>query len=127
MKRISVLVADDNAFFRRQAIRFLRMQRSVGDVFEAGDGHDVVSFVKATPPDVVLLDLSMPGLTGFDILTALRQAAASMKVIIVSGLNENGYRNEVLRRGAFDVVPKDRFVERIPDVLARCVGPAGSD
>jgi len=118
-QRLSILIADDSIYFRQQAVRFLRERLEDSVIAEAADGKQVLALVEQALPDIVLLDLSMPGLTGFDVLPRLRDMPSGPAVIVVSGLSEDSYRQEVQRLGAMAVVPKKRFVDDIIGTIER--------
>lgn len=71
MSDLSVLVVDDEPLARRRMIRLLRKITWVGPVSEAGDFGDACSQITAAKPDILLLDIQMPGGSGFDVLAIL--------------------------------------------------------
>lgn len=119
MRKLSIVLADDNSYFREQAIRYLRTQANVGEIWEARDGEEAYSLTTEKTPDAVLLDLSMPGVSGINVLPRLVGLDPPPVVIVVSGLSEESYRDEVERLGASAVVPKSRFLSDIPGVLKK--------
>jgi DNA-binding NarL/FixJ family response regulator len=108
MAPITVLLVDDNAAFRRMAARYLE-ERSPGDVTVVGSvarGEDALVEAARLHPQVVLVDLRMPGLTGFETIPRLRRILPETGIIALSLLDSHGYRQAVLAVGADDFVAK---------------------
>lgn len=111
---LRILIVDDSRIFRsaiEDALAGLPGARVVGSVWS---GEKAVAFVRETPPDLVTLDLNMPGLGGLDTLSEIRRLNASrpeippVGVLLVSALTERGAAVTVegLSRGAFDFIRK---------------------
>jgi CheY-like chemotaxis protein len=99
-----VLVVDDEADFREVLQDFL-VDKGY-DVRPAADGLAALSAVAGDAPDVVLLDIQMPGLGGVDVLAAIRAIAPAVQVIMVSGTSNTDLAARSLAFGAFDYVTK---------------------
>ena len=104
-RRFRVVVADDNADMRQYVTRLLRQHWEVDAV---GDGHAALAAVRARPADLVLTDVMMPGLGGFELLRALRAdpATRAIPVILLSARAGEESRVEGLEAGADDYVIK---------------------
>ena len=101
MKR--VLVVDDEPELAEVVREYLRDQY---DVEIANSGPAAIAAFHARRPDVVFLDINMPGPSGVEVLKTLRQADASVPVIMVTVNTDVGIVEECLREGAFAYVPK---------------------
>ena len=99
-----VLVVDDEREIREVLQEFLAEKGY--DVRPAPDAAAAIAAVTAEPPDVVLLDIQMPGLGGIDALAAIRAVAPDVKVIMVSGTSSVDLASRALAYGAFDYVAK---------------------
>ena len=99
-----VLVVDDEAQTRAMLTELITQQGY--RVRTAADGAAAVRAVLDMAPDVVLLDIAMPGLGGIEALTAIRAIAPEVKVIMVSGLGNLDLAKRALAYGAFDYVTK---------------------
>ena len=84
---IRVFLADDHAAIRRALRDLLEAQVNLTVVGEAGNGFDVVEQASQVRPDVVVLDVSMPGINGFEATRQICEASPSTQVIIVSMSN----------------------------------------
>ncbi|MGW7358734.1 response regulator [Streptomyces sp. NPDC054802] len=116
-KRIRVLLVDDHQVVRRGLRTFLEVQDDIEVVGEAGDGAEGVALTEELLPDVVLMDVKMPGMDGIDALRKLRELANPAKVLIVTSFTEQRTVVPALRAGAAGYVYKD--VD--PDALAGAI------
>ncbi len=104
MQRTKVLLIDDEAEFVTALAERLQLRNyDATAVFCADDAFS--AFLK-NPPDVVLLDLKMPGMDGIEVLKTLKLYDPAVEVIILTGLGAEQSGNEGIRRGAFDYVVK---------------------
>jgi len=90
------------------------------EVVGAHNGRDALAMVQVHQPDVVLLDVHMPGMTGIDVLQQMRLRWRTIPVIMVSGSDDLELAKSSLRRGAIDYVHKPYDFE----ILHRCVAAA---
>jgi two-component system, NarL family, response regulator NreC len=107
MGRISIVLADDHPLVRQGLRTVLETEGDCVVVGEAADGLRVVDLVERIRPDVLVLDLMLPGLNGLEITRQVTQRALKTRVVIVSMHAEEGYVLEALRNGASGYVLKD--------------------
>ncbi len=84
LKKIRVVVCDDHALFREGVKALLNSQPDIEVVGEAADGQEAVGVAVRLSPDVVLMDISMPVLKGFDAVRRIRKARPSVQVLILT-------------------------------------------
>ncbi len=124
-KQLTVLVVDDEATIREVLRRYL--EREGFRVHEAADGYEALDAVSFEPPDLVLLDLMLPGIDGLTITRHLRQAAGGPKrnlpIIMLTAKGETSDRIRGLDLGADDYIAKPfsprEVVSRVNAVLRR--------
>jgi DNA-binding NarL/FixJ family response regulator len=102
---ISVLIVDDHPVVRQGLRVLLEVQDDMSVVGEAGDGPGAVSLATSLRPDIVLLDLKLPGMDGIDVLQPLR--AAGLRVLVLTSATEPATASRAVRAGAAGVVYKD--------------------
>ena len=90
-------------------------------VRSVSSGADALRAVVEDPPDVVLLDIEMPGLTGSDALIAIQALAPAVKVIMVSGTSDVALAQRTLARGAFDYITKPVDLEHLAQSVETAV------
>ena len=114
-----VLVVDDDPAIREMLSEFATLKGYT--VRSVSSGADALRAVVANPPDVVLLDLGMPGLAGADALIAIQAVAPAVKVIMVSGTSDAALAQRTLARGAFDYVTKPVDLEHLAQSVETAV------
>lgn len=115
---LTVLVVDDHAGFRHEARRLLE-DAGYDVVGEADDATSAITAVRLLSPDVVLLDVQLPGDDGFAVARVLTAAVDPPVVVLVSGRDQSDYSNRFDECGAAGFVPKgDLTAERFRRTLA---------
>ena len=103
---ITVVVADDTSDIRELIKLTLDLEGGFDVVAEAEDGVEAVQMVENHRPDVILLDLSMPLMDGFEAIPVIKERCPQTKILVFSGLDESSMRSEALETGADGFVPK---------------------
>jgi DNA-binding NarL/FixJ family response regulator len=114
---IKVLIADDHPVVRQGLRTFLGVQEDIEVVGEAADGAEVVSQAESLTPDVILLDLKMPGVDGLSALRELGERGNSARVLVLTSVGERARVLPVVRAGAAGYIYKD--VD--PDALVQAI------
>jgi two-component system, NarL family, response regulator LiaR len=110
---IRVVIADDHKIVR-QGLRFLLSQESGIEVAgEAADGVAALEAVRALRPDVVLLDLFMPGLDGIAVLKALQADGLASGVLVLTSSQDDAHLVQAIRAGALSYLPKTADVDQV--------------
>lgn len=107
MTPIRVVLADDHGIVREGIRQVLATDPGFEVVGEAADGREALRLVDELAPDVLLLDLTMPGVSGLDVVRALRERGSAPRVLILSVHDDVGYVTECVRAGAQGYVRKD--------------------
>jgi DNA-binding NarL/FixJ family response regulator len=102
---ISVLIVDDHPVVRQGLRALLEVQDDMTVAGEAGDGPAAISLAESLRPDIVLLDLKLPGMDGVAVLRPLR--AAGLRVLVLTSATEPSTAAAAVRAGAAGVVYKD--------------------
>lgn len=105
--RIRVLVADDHPLFREGVVRAIRERPDLELMGECGDGRDALADVEQLQPDVLLLDMRLPSLTGTQVITALADIGSATKVLVLSAFNDSALVYDAIAAGAHGYVIKD--------------------
>jgi DNA-binding NarL/FixJ family response regulator len=104
---IRVLIADDHPVVRQGLRTFLGVQEDIDVVGEAADGEEAISLAGSLAPDVILLDLKMPGAGGLAALRELRERGVSARVLVLTSVSERDRVLPVVRAGAAGYLYKD--------------------
>ncbi|MGV9182031.1 response regulator [Arcanobacterium canis] len=113
---IKVLIADDQAMIRGAFAALLSFEDDIEVVGEASRGDDVVAAVEKLAPDVVLLDIEMPGLSGIDAANELLRRYG-VRVLIVTTFGRVGYVRRALDMGVHGFILKDAPVEELVQAI----------
>lgn len=101
-----VVLAEDHRAFREALRNLLDRDPGIEVIGEAGDGTEALELVRSVHPDVVVMDLRMPGINGVAALKQLIAAQPSLKVIVLSVTSEPAFASEMLGAGARGYVTK---------------------
>lgn len=106
MEKLRILLADDHAVVRAGLRMIITSQPDMEVVGEAADGREAIQQAERLRPDVVVLDLTMPGLDGLSALGVIREKAPGAKILVLTMHDDEGYLRRVLSTGASGYVVK---------------------
>ncbi len=107
MQPIRVLLADDHAAVRRSVRRLLARDSQIEVVGEAEDGVQALQLVEELHPDVLLLDVEMPGPKGYEVARHLFDQGSQVRVLVLSGYDDKRYVVEMMASGAAGYLSKE--------------------
>ena len=114
---ISVLIVDDHPVVRQGLRVLLEVQDGIEVAGEAADGDTALALAASRAPDVILLDLKLPGRDGLAVLTELKARASTARVLVLTSATDPASASLAMRSGAAGVLYKD--VD--PDALVRAI------
>ncbi len=115
MTHIRVFVVDDHTLIRQGIVGLLESQPDIQVVGQAGNGREAVAAFEATSPDVVLMDIAMPGINGLTATREMKERRPDVRVLILTIHDREDYLFQALRAGASGYVLKGADVQ---DLLA---------
>jgi DNA-binding NarL/FixJ family response regulator len=116
---IRVLLADDHEIVRDGLKRILGAAGDLQVTGEAADGDQALALVKANDYDVALLDMSMPGLSGIDLIKRLKIEKPQLKLLVLSMHGEHQYAARALKAGASGYLTKDSAAEQLVGAIRK--------
>src|SRR5713226_1015174 len=120
---IKTLIADDHAVVRRGLKQILPETPDIVASGEASDSCEVLDLVRKHNWDVLLLDISMPGRSGLDILREIKQISPKLPVLVLSMHAEEQFASRVLKAGAAGYLPKESAPEELVNAIRKvCAG-----
>jgi two-component system, NarL family, response regulator LiaR len=119
--RTSILIADDHEVVRNGIRSYLETITDFHVVGEASSGEETLSMVSELIPDIVLLDLIMPGMDGIETTRRVKQTSPRTQVVVLTSYHEDVHIFPALKAGAISYILKDMKMEKLVDVLHRAV------
>ncbi|MBO1768208.1 MULTISPECIES: response regulator transcription factor [Allobranchiibius] len=116
---IRVMLADDQALVRGALAALLELESDLTVVAQVGSGDVVAAAAREHRPDVILMDVEMPGMDGIAATTAAREALPGVRVLIVTTFGRPGFLRRGLRAGASGFVVKDTPATELADAVRR--------
>ena len=118
MHKLKVLIVDDNTQFLKAARSLLAALPCVARIECANSGAEALAQLDRYQPELVLTDIVMPDMSGFELIRQLCARDAPPRVMALTLHEGPEYRAAVLRSGAEDLVPKHEFAKMAPDLFA---------
>ena len=119
MDPFRVLLVDDSSTFMAIAARFLSTREGIVLVGAASGGNDALALTAELRPDVILLDLAMPGMSGLEAIPLLREVLPGVGIVALTLLAGNGYQEAALEAGADDFVAKADLTDLLVPAILR--------
>ncbi len=117
MEQIRVVLADDHPVMRMGIRNLLSRSEDILVVAEAGNGIEAIRLVNELNPDVLLLDMEMPGMDGVEVARRLHSSNSPVHILVLSAYNDKQYILAVLEQGAAGYLTKDEA----PDTIVEAV------
>jgi DNA-binding NarL/FixJ family response regulator len=119
---MKILVADDHSVVREGLINILKKHNYADLIEEAKDGSEAFEKIKSNSYDLVILDISMPALSGIEILEKLKSLNIKINILILSIYNQSQYAIKALRLGASGYLSKDSTSDELAQAIRKISG-----
>lgn len=116
---ITVLIVDDHEVVRQGVRAFLDAQAELSVLGEAGSGNDAVKLVEVQIPDVVLMDLIMPGMDGIEATRKIKNISPRTQIVILTSYHDDEHIFPALQAGAISYVLKDVKMDALVEAVKR--------
>ena len=116
-KPFKIALADDQLLFRQGLLSMLKEFPELNVVIEASNGEELLEEMKKKKVDVILLDLQMPKMDGFEATERIHKKYPETKIIILTTHNEESFIHHLLKKGAHGFILKDQDIETIIDAI----------
>jgi len=110
---MKILIVDDHPLFRQGLKALLEKNHKIEIVGEANDGAEAVTLAMEMKPDIVIMDISMPGYSGLDATQQIKGALPDTKILILSVHADNAFVDQALKAGASGYVHKDAVYDEL--------------
>ena len=118
-KIIKIIIADDHPLFRRGLKHALEETPDIEVIGEASNGDSLLSMIKTDNLDMVLLDISMPGKSGLDLLKQLKSEHSKLPILILSVYPEEQYAVRFIKAGASGYLTKESAAEKLAEAIRK--------
>jgi DNA-binding NarL/FixJ family response regulator len=112
-----ILLVDDHAILRAGLKRILQDEFAAATLGEAGDAEEALALMRSAPWDVVVLDISLPGRSGLDVLPDIRRERPAAKIVVLSSFGDPQFAVRSLREGAGAFLTKERAARELIDAI----------
>lgn len=111
MNVIKLIIAEDQHMLRKAMVQLIELHDELEVIKDVDNGSEAIQFIENEKPDVAILDIEIPGLTGLEILAKMREKGLNTKVIIVTTFKRPGYFEKAVANDVDAYVLKERSVE----------------
>ena len=115
--RINVLIADDHVLMRQGLKQILELEKDIAVIAQASNGNDAVKLAREHRPDIILMDINMPGINGLQAIKEIKQEKLQCRIIVLTIHEDREYLFKTLQMGAEGYVLKDAE----PSVLVEAI------
>ena len=118
---MNVLIVDDHPLFRKGLCAYFSEAAPQVEISQASNGDEAIILLKSLPIEVAFLDIDLPGYSGFELLSIIRQDFRSVKVVMLTMHDEQAYAQRAFDLGASGYVLKDDAEDQLGECLERVV------
>jgi len=116
---IKIIIADDHPLFRRGLKHALEETNDIKVIGESSNGDDLLSLIRDCKPEIILLDIAMPGKSGLDLLKQLKNEHTKLPILILSVYPEEQYAVRFLKAGASGYLTKESAAEKLTEAIRK--------
>lgn len=117
-KKYSILFSDDNRSFSRSLIDFIQTKFKNANIVYTDNGEEILKLTDEIIPDLIILDISMPGMSSFQITQKVKRNYPFIPVIFLTNYDENEYRLEAKKVMADAFILKRNIISELPQVIS---------
>jgi len=118
-KTIKIMIADDHAVVRKGLIQIIDETPDLQLIDQASDGNEILTKLSGQDVDVLLLDINMPGQTGWEVMQKVHHEYPDLKVVILSISSEENYAKQFYKAGAAGYLTKDSAPEQLVEAIRK--------
>jgi two-component system, NarL family, invasion response regulator UvrY len=122
LKTINIIIADDHAVVRKGLIQIIDEMPDMQLIDQAGDGVELLNKLSGQDVDVLLLNINMPGQTGWEVMQKVHHDYPHIRVVILSISSEENYAKQFYKAGAAGYLTKDSAPEQLVEAIRKVAG-----
>ncbi len=120
LKKIKLLIVDDSSIIRKAIVQYIK-DYDIDIIGSVSNGESALKLFKKFQPNIVTLDITMPGLDGFIVLEQMITIKHDCKIIIVTALNDNATGLKALKLGAKGIIVKPFNLQKIKEIFNQII------
>jgi DNA-binding NarL/FixJ family response regulator len=124
---IRILVADDHPMIRKRIRQIISEEADMEVCCEASGGWEALDLLKEQEPDLVILDINMPDLSGLETLTKIRALYTHLPVLMLTALSEGMYSTKAMKAGASGFISKESAGEELVKTIRQIIEKPNKD
>lgn len=122
MEMLSILIVDDEIITRKGLKSYVNWEKlQIGTIYDTGNPSEAIEMARQYKPDILLSDVSMPGMNGIEMCLAIREIHRACQIIFLSGYSDKEYLKGAISLEAVDYVEKPVDIEELENALSRAV------
>lgn len=114
---INILIVDDHAVLRNGIRRLLEQDKELVVIGEVKSGEEAIKWVRSSQPDVILMDIKMPGIGGYEATCRIHKTHPKVKILILTSATKKIYAKRLLKVGALGYVTKNAGIEELIEAI----------
>ncbi len=116
---MKVIIAEDQVMLRGALSALLDLEDDVDVIGQAGDGEEALKFIMQLEPDLCIMDIEMPKMTGLDVAERLKELGHPCRVVILTTFSRSGYFQRAMKAGVHGFLLKDSPIDELSEALRK--------
>jgi len=118
---ITMIIAEDQHMLRKAMVQLIELNDDLKVIADVGNGNDALELIKTYEPDIAILDIEMPGMTGIEILAESKALKLQTKIIVVTTFKRPGYFEKAVANDVDAYVLKERSIDELVNTIQKVV------
>lgn len=118
---ITMIIAEDQHMLRKAMVQLIELNDDLKVIADVGNGNEALELIKTYEPDIAILDIEMPGMTGIEILAESKALKLQTKIIVVTTFKRPGYFEKAVANDVDAYVLKERSIDELVNTIQKVV------
>ncbi|TBW81556.1 response regulator transcription factor [Staphylococcus warneri] len=118
---ITMIIAEDQHMLRKAMVQLIELNEYLKVIADVGNGNEALELIKTYEPDIAILDIEMPGMTGIEILAESKALKLQTKIIVVTTFKRPGYFEKAVANDVDAYVLKERSIDELVNTIQKVV------
>lgn len=118
---ITMIIAEDQHMLRKAMVQLIELNDDLKVIADVGNGNEALELIKTYEPDIAILDIEMPGMTGIEVLAEFKALKLQTKIIVVTTFKRPGYFEKAVANDVDAYVLKERSIDELVNTIQKVV------